>query len=209
MCIKIQRQCGGSPVAWIVGIAIGLAAVVALAVFLWNGHRQNRLAAGCLANLKRIGECFQMYAEDFGGALPYEEAQLRAGTRVTPWNDALRPYLLEREADSVLICPATAGLGAEAVESYRFNSQLETENRADLIWRKLSTIPKPEVTALVFDGDVGGSNVSTKGNMKDMCFRHREKCNVLFADFHVQPCVRPDKNWIVFEDEYSAAARPE
>ncbi len=75
------------------------------------------------------------------------------------------------------------------------------ESQPKSMWRRLDTLTLPEKTALVFDGDVGGSNISMKGDSKDMDFRHKDRCNVLFADFHVAPTVKPDRTWIVFKED--------
>jgi prepilin-type processing-associated H-X9-DG protein len=191
--------CGAS--SYIGLIILAVVALLAIGVaFMLRSMAQSRQAAQCEANLMRIGEAIQMYTADYRGSLPFEDNDLKDGSRVSSWRDVLPTYLGEGEFEKIGHCPSIED-EVDRMESYRFNSDLQGESQPKSMWRKLDTLTLPEKTALVFDGDVGGSNVSMKGDSKDMSFRHKDNCNVLFADFHVQPCSKSDRSWIIFEED--------
>lgn len=189
---------GSSMIGLIVlGVIVLLAILTGVVI---RSRTQSRLAVQCEANLMRIGEALQMYTADHRGALPWEDNDLKDGSRVSSWRDVVPNYLDPGEFDRISYCPSiTDEVGR--LEAYRYNGDLMGESQPKSMWRRLDTLTLPEKTALVFDGDVGGSNISMKGDSKDMDFRHKDRCNVLFADFHVAPTVKPDRTWIVFKED--------
>lgn len=190
---------GGSSSIGLIILAV-VVLIVAGVGFALRSMAQARTASRCEANLMRIGEAMQMYTADNKGSLPFEDTDLKDGSKVSSWRDVLPNYLGDGELEKIGFCPGIKD-EIDRMESYRFNSDLQGEGQPKSMWRKLNTLTIPEKTVLVFDGDVGGKNISIKGDKKDMAFRHREKSNVLFADFHVQPVAKEDRQWMIFEED--------
>ncbi len=82
---------GSSMIGLIVlGVIVLLAILTGVVI---RSRTQSRLAVQCEANLMRIGEALQMYTADHRGALPWEDNDLKDGSRVSSWRDVVPNYL--------------------------------------------------------------------------------------------------------------------
>jgi len=128
------------------------------------------------------------------------------------WFDVLDRYFGVSTADEgVKVCPTVSRSDPDREESYRMNSKLAdsskkkkdgSENPYYKPYRKLNTLKKPKQTVLLFDGDIGKGDVPTappsfKGRWRltrkdDVNYRHLNKTNVLFTDWHVENIAKKD-----------------
>jgi prepilin-type processing-associated H-X9-DG protein len=186
--------------------AMGLA--VGLIIPAVAHSRERARSTLCRSNLAVLGPALRLYALDFGNVLPYEDRGEEKTAGRTCWFDAINPYLTKAGADpNVKICP-TVGLGSpNAEEGYKMNSKLApsppkpggpgqkqppppSNTEPPKPYRKLDTLPRPQATVVLFDGDVGGKGASFKGRWRekgdDVNYRHNNSTNILFADWHTE-----------------------
>jgi prepilin-type processing-associated H-X9-DG protein/prepilin-type N-terminal cleavage/methylation domain-containing protein len=155
--------------------------------------REKARSVICRSNLTEWGRMMMMYTDENSGYLPYEDRGEEHLGRVC-WFDALDwSYSTTEAPESVKACPTVLRNDPEREESYRMNSKLAEANQASEYYqpyRKLGRLRRPAQTVLLFDGDVGGDQVSFKGRWRlrndDVNYRHNRATNFLFADWHVE-----------------------
>jgi prepilin-type processing-associated H-X9-DG protein len=127
------------------------------------------------------------------------------------WFDVLDRYFGGDKADEgVKICPSVRRADPYREESYRMNSKLADSakyrppdsanlNSFYMPYRKIGSLKRPDVTVLLFDGDLGRGDdadapPSFKGRWRDtkapgvqddVDYRHNRATNILFNDWHV------------------------
>lgn len=201
-----------------------IALLVALLIPSLARSREQARAVMCQSNLKEWGRAMMMYTDDYRGALPFEN---RPKTETDPdrpfgpvedadgdrvwdatgwicWFDVLNKYLgasPKAEANiNVKTCPTVSRGDPNIEESYRMNSKLAEHNPESpyyMPFRKIDTLKRHAQTVLLFDGDVGGKNISFKGRWRfkatglsksdDVNYRHNRGASFLFVDWHVEP----------------------
>jgi len=155
--------------------------------------RENARSVICRSVLVEWGRMMMIYAEQNRDYLPYEDRGEEHMGRIC-WFDAINWTPTSTEApERIKACPTVLRSDPNREESYRMNSKLAETNQTSPYfqpYRRLSTVRRPERTVLLFDGDVGGDNISFKGRWRqrndDVNYRHNVAANLLFTDWHVQ-----------------------
>lgn len=179
----------------VVGI---IALLIAITMPALARSREQTRTVACKTNLSQLGKGMLMYAQNFGGYLPYEDRGEEISAGRICWFDAMDRFLVKGKLDkNVKICPTVRLDDPNAEESYKMNSKLnESSVKMDpekkktyKPYRKLDTLDRPGATVILFDGDVGGSTKSWKGRWRekddDVSYRHNVSTNICFADWHV------------------------
>jgi len=161
-------------------------------------------SAACMSNLRQIGLGMNMYAEDANGYLPGTAHSSLSNS----WIFSLTPYLAN--VDRIRICPADKK-GDERVlnrgTSYIMNEYTSTPaldpfgypDPNQPTWNKLSSIPKPTDTILVFEISAASGTSTGQDHTHSRNWlngwnsvltdiqpdRHGATANYLFADWHV------------------------
>lgn len=181
-------------------VVIGIISLlIAITVPAMARSREQARAVACRSNLSQLGKALLMYAQTYGGVLPYEDRGEEISAGRICWFDAIDKQLSKAKADrQVKICPTVRLDDPNAEESYRMNSKLnESSLKTDpekqkwlKPYRKLDTLDRPGATVILFDGDVGGDTKSWKGRWRlgddDVNYRHNSYANLLFGDWHVE-----------------------
>ncbi len=147
--------------------------------------------AVCINNLRQLSFAFQMYAQDFEGFLPHEDGKYPTGVDHPSWFEAITPYLDNINRSNIKQCPAykhTLSTPSSTYYTYKFNARLE-DYQGSPPFRKLTSIPYPSKTVLLYDGIAfaGASSMSAiNGIYGTIDNRHSGGTNLLLADGHVQ-----------------------
>lgn len=158
--------------------------------------REEARSEACSSLLARYGEAFAAYVADHGNTLPYENVGDEAlGRKV--WYDVMSPYMVATQR----VCPSVDRSHENYREGYRMNSKLaKSGGSPPMPYRKLDTLDRPDVTAILFDAQYGGPKLSLKGKLDDVAYRHNGSANVLFADWRVERFsrerLRQDSKWL-------------
>lgn len=165
----------------IIALLIGL-----LLPALAHSRKMSR-AGACMSNLRQYGIAFNLYVIDYD-ALPHEDD---ADPEVICWFFALQPYMnLKTDIESdVQVCPEVDTSYPAYIKAYRFNSGLESNTDPFL---KLEHIRVFERTVILFDADYDGQNISYKGRLGKVHYRHPGGANLLMADWHVSSASKSD-----------------
>ncbi len=122
--------------------------------------RESCYQASCASNLRRLGEAFQLYANDWNGSWPSPGGLV--GDR-TYWSQSgfggLNIYVKQQGVGSVWCCPLlTEWHGKYPARTYSMNSYLRTPADVDYptcigILKGIDTgkIPAPQATVLLFE----------------------------------------------------------
>lgn len=182
-----RNKTGFTLIELLITIAV-LAILAALLLPVISAARSAGQRAVCINNLRQLGLAFQMYARDFEGFLPHEDASEGIGSR---WFEAITLYLDNIDRSNVKQCPAykpPSGIPSQKYYTYKFNDRLEGYAGSPL-FRRLDSIPYPSKTVIIYDGVAfaGASPMSTiKGIYSTTENRHSGGTNLLLADGHVQ-----------------------
>jgi len=161
-------------------------------------------SAACMSNLRQIGLGMNMYAEDANGYLPGTAHSSLSNS----WIFSLAPYIAN--VDRVRICPADKKAEDRVLNrgtSYIMNEYTSTPaldpfgnpNPGEPTWNKLSSIPHPTDTILIFEiSDQSGTSTGQDHTHSRNWLngwnsvltdiqpdRHGATANYLFADWHV------------------------
>lgn len=162
MGTKKQRTCqemiSGASAAFGCSCLILFAIGTVIFYGLFLHAREDARMVGCIDNQKQIKSALALYASDHDSRLPPS----------SQWMDLIQPYLKHPH----LQCPSAP----ELEYGYAFFRPLSN--------RKLSTIPQPQITPMIFDSTKGQRNHADDG--QSLAFRH-EKCAVVtFVDGHAK-----------------------
>jgi len=149
----------------------------------------------CTSNLKQIGYAYNYYADDYNDYFPNPQYLIYANptTQTAGWIHAVYPYLNNLK---VYECPSSDRTPAWIYYEY---GPYNVDYGADLQllwfsgaspltadgWRLRRTVPKPEKSALVMDGNYGG--LYSLYTTTAIYYWHNRQANVVHADGHVQP----------------------
>ncbi len=177
---------------------------------VFSRAREAARGAQCQSNLKQIGSASLMYAQDWDGVLPISNTDNKL------WDYQLMPYLgyesdiskaNERDDYSIFHCPSgNANSSASAYRSrgYAYNREVCVNNTNDTAI--LASIETPSNTLLAIDSinsaygaeklmegltfpkTTNAAFVNASSYGKNICYRHHDRANVLFADGHVKSC---------------------
>ncbi len=197
-------------------LAVAIGVLLILAALLLPAFRLTRAEGQrvkCAANLRQAGVLFALYATDHRGTLPmarrdFTDAQGKAQVEV--WFRLLFPYAggMTRDADHAwLNCPAR-----ESTEPYNYSYAMDRSAGSDTVDHtgaivKLSDLQqnlhlgKPVngerwllLDALWYFIDQTKGLNTLSGAHYTPLFRHRERLNVLMADFSVRTLSAKEMN---------------
>ncbi len=222
---RTLSRCGGFTLIELLVVIAIIAILAALLLPAVARAKGKAKAVSCVSNLHQIGLAMNLYAEDANGFLPGTSHSSRSNS----WIYSLAPYLAN--VDHIRICPADKK-GDERLlnhgTSYVMNEYTSVPAldpfgspiANEPVWNKLSSIPKPCNTILIFEvadraGTGTGQDHTHSRNWLNgwnsvlddiQPDRHGVAANYLFADWHVA-ALKADqlKQRIVARDNF---ARP-
>jgi len=144
-----------------IAAALGILAFSVLSVVpLVRRERARRQNAVCRDNTEALAQALRMYLADNDGVIPPPAR----------WCDALTPYVSDT---TVLVCPAAR------------NQRCSFALSAALAGTKVSTVPDPGHTVMLFESDAGWNAAGGSELLPDRP-RHLGADYYVFADGHVQ-----------------------
>ena len=150
-----------------------------------------------MSNLRQLGLAAEVYALNFYGYLPHEDA---GGGGSTPphncaWYDVLTPYLKCSRPEDVKQCPSVEA--EDNWHTYKMNSELE---QGDVLFYKMGSTRRESETIFLFDGRVDNSGVryQVKGTCNMAASPHQDATNLVFLDTHVESyrAVPDEAGWL-------------
>lgn len=209
-----NRRRGFTLIELLVVIAI-IALLAAILFPVFSRARESARGAQCQSNLKQIGAASLMYAQDWDGVLPISNTDgklwdyqlmsyLNYESNISEAN--------KRNNYSIFHCPS--GNANHAYVAYRSRGYSYNQYIGLLLLGAnndtaiLASIETPSNTLLAIDsinsgygaeeriegftfpGKTNHAFVSTTGELKNVCYRHHERANVLFTDGHVKSCAK-------------------
>ncbi len=212
MLAKLKKQRRGFTLIELLVVIAIIALLAAILFPVFSRAREAARGAQCQSNLKQIGSASLMYAQDWDGVLPISNTDNKL------WDYQLMPYLgyesdiskaNERDDYSIFHCPSgNANSSASAYRSrgYAYNREVCVNNTNDTAI--LASIETPSNTLLAIDSinsaygaeklmegltfpkttNAAFVNASSYGT--NICYRHHDRANVLFADGHVKSCAK-------------------
>ncbi|MFC1671808.1 type II secretion system protein [Planctomycetota bacterium] len=179
-------------------LLVVMAIISFLAAALLGGVGQARARARqsqCISNLRQMGFAATIYAQNYRGYLPHEDAGSSTPPHDCAWYEMLTPYLRCDDPDAVKQCP---GLEAEpSWHTYKMNSLLETDKDP---FYKLGGRRRESNTIFLFDGRVDNTGVryQVKGTWNCAAARHLDATTLLFLDNHVSSyrSVMDEAGWL-------------
>lgn len=164
--------------------------------------------AGCLSNLRQLGQAIHSYVAENNGLLPVNTYNA-AATEMERWEEALDPYLNPNwtawadagcRSKSVFRCPAAKDPPSEAL-FYGLNQELmNTREDTKRALRHFSAIVSPAKYVVVSDtlgsGWIISSNETKLKTVSRVTARHNGRPNFLYADGHAAPFTEPLKGYL-------------
>jgi prepilin-type N-terminal cleavage/methylation domain-containing protein/prepilin-type processing-associated H-X9-DG protein len=170
--------------------------------------REKGKEISCMSQEKQFGNAFSMYAQDYDSSLPYI---IYGEGGVKAWDYQLYSYVNYNsvtDSPPIFHCPAgnvSSGYTPGQSLGYGYNFDVGA-NRNDsrllhrikdpgklIIMTDYARAPDPCGTSLGYEYNTPSNGYSGwVRNVTDMviCYRHFRRTNILFADFHVSPCLR-------------------
>lgn len=193
----------------LVELLIVIAIIAILASMLLPALRKSRAKAKeiqCAGNLKQLGVCFSLYAQDYNGAVagsggnggdwpnyiwsalipPYYGVEMNSSGLIYPYHKSCR------------VCPEYASLHGSFEEdhplahTYTMNVACSKDQNG-LQCFSMYSVNKPSIIPVLFDGTVKTSstygtnsyNYTANGPLGDIGTYHSNGANILFFDMHV------------------------
>lgn len=152
---------------------IGILAAMLLPAL--NQAREKARRANCLSNLKQIGLAIAMYADNYGGRVPADQA--------TPTINSLKLLSNDLTSAKLFACPSDSRARALATYPGAFNrTNLSYAYCPYLIWQDYPD----SILALDVMKDASAATDYDKGKKWDVTAPHKsDGGNVLFNDGHV------------------------
>ncbi len=180
-------------------VVMAIIAILAAMLFpVFAKARGKAQQTACLSNLKQIGLAFEMYAQDYDGAVcPYGIGSPDTGA-VTQWEMHLYPYV---GSLGLYSCPSsdfqpTAALVQPNYWSYlgAYGWNLNLFNDPATFRVTLADLDMPADTVIAVDAHPYNAAALPDGMLWDRtqpAYRHNDLCNVVFSDGHAK-ALTPD-----------------
>lgn len=188
--MKQERKKWTRDIFTLIELLVVIAIIAILASMLLpalNQARERAKAISCMSKLKQLGLAIQLYANDNYDWMPVE---IKNSSGSEEWMDLINPYLTNRDTSQVndfYLCPSNAnGLAGTWDSNYGTNGILNYLNQTISYNRplRMTKISSPSRTMIIMD--VANARVMRPliSQFSIALFRHSQRGNVLYADYH-------------------------